>query len=400
MDDEIGVLVKGLASKLKTIDRGSTSITKMINNISKTMVSTNKKHLLENVIPHLERVYNIHILLMYVSGSHMYGTATEKSDIDIRFVYIQPTEEILKGNYREQIELDNNNFVGFEFQRYLHLLEKNNPNMLESLDIPEDCVVFKHPSMSHLTQDMFLTKTIRDSLVGYAISQIKKARGLNKKMNNPIPKDKKSLSDFAYVVQGRDTVPLPTFCERYIVDLSRVAMFKYDNGKGLYGMYYSVEEDIGFKGFCQEGSTTVSLSEIPSEFNQEEPYVVYVNYNGYLSYCKEYKEYWEWVENRNEERYKNNKEAGQNVDLKNTMHMVRLLDMAENIAKTGKLKTRSENVQYLREVREGKYNYDELIEEADNRIKRLDKLFENCDLPTKVNKEKIKETLLTFRKIY
>lgn len=365
----------------------------------KEKLQKHKQYLLENVIPNLERVYNIHILLMYVSGSHMYGTANEKSDIDIRFVYIQPTEEILKGNCREQIELDNNNFVGFEFQRYLHLLEKNNPNMLESLDIHEECVIFKHPSMSYLTQDMFLTKTIRDSLVGYAISQIKKARGLNKKMNNPMSKDKKSLSDFAYVVQGRDTVPLSTFCERYGVDLTRVAMFKYDNGKGLYGMY-NVEEDMGFKGFCQEGSTMVSLSEIPKEFNQYKPYVVYVNYDGYSSYCKEYKEYWEWVENRNEERYKNNKEAGQNVDLKNTMHMVRLLDMAENIAKTGNLKTRSENVEYLREVRSGKYNYDELIEEADRRIERLDKLFEGCNLPTKVNKEKIRETLLKFRKIY
>lgn len=80
--------------------------------------------------------------------------------------------------------------------------------------------------------------------------------------------------------------------------------------------------------------------------------------------------------------------------------MVRLLDMAENIAKTCKLKTRSENVEYLREVRSGKYNYDELIEEADRRIERLDKSFEDCDLPTKVDKEKIKEILLKFRLIY
>ncbi|UFH53186.1 hypothetical protein [Spirosoma sp. KNUC1025] len=48
----------------------------------------------------------------------------------------------------------------------------------------------------------FLSKLCRDTFAGYAISQIKKARGLNKKILNPLPKERKSLLNFCYVLPG------------------------------------------------------------------------------------------------------------------------------------------------------------------------------------------------------
>ena len=129
-------------------------------------------------IPVLEKDRNIKILLAFVRGSHMYGTSNDKSDVDITFVYRQPTQEILKGNYVEQLSIGGNDIVGYEIERYLQLLGQNNPNIIESLDIPEDCLIYKHESMDTVlhTQSKWLSRTVEKTILGYADSQIRKMK--------------------------------------------------------------------------------------------------------------------------------------------------------------------------------------------------------------------------------
>ncbi len=57
--------------------------------------------------------------------------------------------------------------------------------MLELLYTPEDCIEYKHPIFDKILEhkDKFLSKSCRWSFGGYAIDQITKAKGLNKKMN-------------------------------------------------------------------------------------------------------------------------------------------------------------------------------------------------------------------------
>ena len=158
-----------------------------------------KDNFKKNILPNIENENNVKILLAYVRGSHMYGTNLPTSDVDITFIYQQPTDEILRGNYKEQINYGGNDIVGYEIQRYIQLLSQNNPNILESLDIPEDCVIYKDVKMIGFTQEDWLTKKTKDSILGYASSQIKKATGLNKNMNNPQPEKRKTILDFFLV---------------------------------------------------------------------------------------------------------------------------------------------------------------------------------------------------------
>lgn len=369
-----------------------------------------KTHLLEveknkfkESIPYLEKERNIQVLLAFVRGSHMYGTATDKSDVDITFIYQQPTQEILKGNYLEQLNLGGNDIVGYEIQRYIQLLGQNNPNILESLDIPEDCLIYRHPSMEvfHNQKD-WLSKAVEKTILGYADSQIKKATGLNKNMNNPQPKERKSILEFCYIFHGGKSIPFFEYQSRlseYYGDYSKWALTKLPVGKGLFNLYITGDSSHNFRGLVKDpDSTQLRLSEVSKEYaNNHIPKVLYYNLDGFEVHCKQHKAYWEWVEERNSERFRMNQEAGQNVDLKNMMHLFRLLEMALNISLGQGIRVRSENVEFLREIREGQHEYKYLMEEAQKLFQEIKGNFESVDLPERVSKEKAKDLLLKFR---
>ena len=364
-----------------------------------------KKNFL-SLIPEIEESRNIKVLLAFVRGSHMYGTSNEQSDVDITFVYQQPTNEILKGNYKDYIKIGGDDIVGYEIQNFIDLLVKNNPNMIEALDIPEECIIYKHESMKVFdNQKPWISKLTEKTILGYADSQIKKATGLNKKMNNPQPEIRRSILEFCYVIQGQDSIPLLIWIDKMrkrfpesTIDLNKAGLVNLPNGKGLHALYLDDEGTQNFRGLVKEDSVNLRVSSIPKEFAENnDPIIIYYNLDGFQVHCKDHKEYWAWVDERNEDRYKDNQKAGQGVDLKNMSHLFRLLDMAENIA-TGKgLKVRSEKVGFLRDIRNGKYDYDDLMKEAQERFSVIKLNYDTVDLPEEVDREMAKNILLNFR---
>ena len=333
----------------------------------------------------------------------MYGTSNDKSDVDITFVYKQPTTEILKGNYVEQLSIGGNDVVGYEIERYLQLLGQNNPNIIESLDIPEDCLIYKHESMDTVlhSQKQWLSRAVEKTILGYADSQIKKATGLNKNMNNPQPVKRKSILEFCYVVQDGNTVPFLEFFERYQhysynnIDYTKWGLVKMDNGKQLYTLYPNLEGEF-FKGLVKEDSVNLRTSDVPYVTDRE-CYTFVYNLDGFEVHCKQHKAYWQWESERNPERFRMNQKAGQGVDLKNMMHLFRLLEMASNISIGRGIQVRSENVEFFREIREGKHDYNDLMEEAERMFVQIKSNFQTVDLPESVDRESVKELLLKFR---
>ena len=147
------------------------------------------------------------ILFEVISGSKSFGLNTPKSDTDIKGVYYLPKEKFFRLHYIPQISNETNDEVYYEIGRFVELLLKNNPNILEILASPQDCILYQHPLMECLQLGDFLSKLCKDSFAGYALTQIKKARGLKKKIVNPLPKEKKSPLDFCYILQGYDSIP-------------------------------------------------------------------------------------------------------------------------------------------------------------------------------------------------
>jgi predicted nucleotidyltransferase len=336
------------------------------------------------------------ILFEVISGSKSFGLNTPVSDTDIKGVYYLPKEKFFGLDYIPQISNETNDEVYYEIGRFVELLLKNNPNILEILASPEDCILYKHPLMEHLQLEDFLSKLCKDSFAGYAVTQIKKARGLNKKIVNPMPKEKKSLLDFCYVLKGYETVAANSFLAENNLKQEQCGLVNLPNSKGMFALFYDDDKSLGYKGIIQkENSNEVSVSSIP----KNEKLIGYLscNQDGYSKYCKEYTEYWSWIDKRNEDRYNTNQQHGKNYDSKNMMHTIRLLQTAEQILSTGKLNIRVSNREELLDIKAGNKEYDDLLEMADNLIISIENHYETSTLPEKPDEEKVIQTLIKIR---
>ena len=151
------------------------------------------------------------ILLEAVSGSRAYGLATPESDTDIKGVFYLPKSMFYGMEYIPQISNETNDIVYYELGRFIELLLQSNPNTLELLASPSDCVRYRSPLMDTFKTEWFISKTCQQSFAGYAYGQIKKARGLNKKISNPMPSEKKSILDFCHIIEGRQTETFAKF---------------------------------------------------------------------------------------------------------------------------------------------------------------------------------------------
>lgn len=348
-------------------------------------------------------------LYLVIRGSHAYGTNLPTSDIDYSGVFIQKIEDIFGYSYVEQINDDKNDIVIYEIRRFLELLGKNNPTVLELLNTPEDCVVYKHPIFDEVlkNRDKFITKICANSFGGYASTQIKKAKGQDKKQN--WEKDKvirKTPLDFCYFLSETSSISLLDYLNKRGMDQRFCGLSKVNHSKDIYALYYdfgSEETDgstsypsFGFKGISFENSNDIRLSSIPKEAK----FIGYVSYNkdGYTQHCADYRSYQEWLEKRNIQRWIDVENHGQKIDGKNMMHCRRLMDMAREIAEGKGIIVRRPNAQELIDIRQGKIDLQTLIDHVESEIKEVDILYKNSNLPDNVDTKFVEKLLIDIRK--
>ncbi len=406
----------------------------------------------------------------YVRGSKMYGLSLEgKSDLDIGGVFICPPEMLmgLRSQYVEQVSDEKNDTVFYEFGRWIELLCKSNPTALESLFAPDDCIIGPvHPAVQYVIdhREMFLSKECFKTFYGYAVSQIGKARGLNKKIVNPVT-ERKDILDFCYTLKGQGSQPIKDFLKEHKLDQRYCGLVKIpnmcDGNSSVYGVYYDwaayfnfekidwyggygkwYKEDncwqhygvhppfnnfitgdkntnnekaksweiyqriedkkfFGYSGIVHPDEITrsneVRLSSVPKG---ENPICVMTyNKNGYESHCRDYKEYKEWEEKRNPVRYEGN--LGHNYDSKNVMHCMRLVRMAKELAQgQGFNVVRDWDRQYLLDIRNHKFEYEDVMEQLEKEKAEMEEAIKNCTLPETVDMEAVNNILIEARKKY
>lgn len=337
------------------------------------------------------------LLFESIVGSQSYGTAIPGiSDIDIKGVYCCENDDILGLKYREQIQIDKDTTY-YELGRYINLLGSANPTVLEMLFTDEQFVQYCHPVFQQLRDRAkeFLTKKCKDSFGGMAVSQIVKSKGTNKKMNwEAVDMKRKLPSDFCTVwVEGK-TLSLPEYLESEGLSSDKCGLTNCDKMKDCYSLYYS---DVHtYRGLCFENSNHLRLSGIPK--GEKPLLVVHYNLDGYIQHCRKYKEYSEWLKNRNLARFVETKESGQQIDGKNLSHCYRLFQMAKEIATEGNLTVLRPNREELLAIRRGEVVLQDLIDNAENEIKNLDKLFEESNLPEELSLDFRHELIVKMRK--
>lgn len=339
------------------------------------------------------------LLLDALSGSHAYGLNHANSDVDLRGVFILPQKKLYGFGTLEQVSDTKSDVIYYELGRFLHLLCKNNPNILELLAVTEDVIKYRHPMMEQIKTEMFLSKLCRNTFAGYAREQIKKAWGLNKKIVNPMEEQRKSILDFCYVVHGHGSKSLQEWLNEKGLLQEDCGLVNIANMQNLYALFHKSQflENPNFRGVVLgEDSQDVRLSSIPK--GAEPLTILSYNKNGYSVYCRQYLDYWSWVEKRNQVRYESTVEHGKQYDAKNMMHTFRLLHMAEEIARDGQIIVRrTHDKDFLWKIRKGEFFYQDLVEKAEQKLTEIDQLFNISSLPETPNETAIEQLLVSMR---
>jgi len=271
---------------------------------------------------------------------------------------------------------------------------KSNPTVIELISSPKDCVRIKHELMHLFKPADYLSKACNARFAGYAMSQIKKAKGLKKKIHNPVEKTRKTVLDFCYVSKENGSVSAKTYLTENNITQSDCGLVKIANMKDVYGLYH--DEGTVYNGIIKSAqSNDVNLSSIPKDKQQKT--ILYFNKDGYSFYCKSYKAYWKWVDERNEDRFSNTLSHGKNYDAKNMMHTFRLLRMAQEIGSEGKVHVRRSDRDFLLNIKAGGFEYDDLLDKANNLMLEIDQVFEKSHLADTPNSEKLADVLLQIR---
>lgn len=401
------------------------------------------------------------LIYEYIRGSHAYGLQKPDgtSDVDTAGVYIEPIEQVLGLglDFQEQIEDEKHDNVWFSLRKFMEMLLSSNPTVLESLFIPEDKILYEHPIMTEIKKhrNAFVTKACFKPFMGYAKTQIIKARGLNKKIVNPV-KERLEPLDFAYTFYQQGSTKINNWLEYRGLKQQYCGLVHIPNMHDTYGVYYDwgnhflnegiTAEDIWDYYIRQAGSETMQhmsnfimstyeLNDMDDDdckfhllqswFNKQKPIgykgmvgedglsnelrlssvskgekpICHLTYNkdGYTKHCKDYKEYKDWERNRNPERYKENKEK--DFDRKNMSHSVRLMHMGLEIARTGQVNVDRSKIDrdFILGIRLGNSTYDELINYLDSKKDEMEKAMEESTLPDTIDVNFVNQLLLNIR---
>jgi uncharacterized protein len=337
------------------------------------------------------------IIFECVAGSHAYGTNTETSDRDYRGIFVLPNEEYLKlASPPEQITDGRQDIVFYSLKRFFELAQAVNPNIIELLWMPEDTTIIEKDVFKLIKENrhLFISKKAYHSFSGYSYSQIHKAKGNKKRINNPQPERRPNRLDYCFVIPYNKngiyrTDPRfpgrPIQVYSYGINLGEFHVAALEHTLNMYRLYHY---GPGAKGVFR-GTDMLVCESIPieDEVNNFWGFLIY-DKDAYERDLREWTQYWDWIKNRNASRWeKYDGEVKFDYDHKNMAHCMRLLLSGESILCTGEpiVRLTGESLKRVMDIRNGVREYDDLLAEVETRMERLTKLYDESQIPHAVN---------------
>lgn len=345
---------------------------------------------------------NKYVLYEAIAGSHAYGTNHAGSDKDIKGIFIFPaTYYLLEVDPIKQFSDDKNDIVYYSLKRFIELASKANPNIIEMLWMPMDCELYRSPIVEKLfaSREMFITKQAYDSHVNYARAQIKKAKGKNKWVNNPQPIDTPKREDFCWFIPLESNKPFrPQSLKTCKLNLNHFHVSAVEHSQSLYRLY---EYGNKAKGVFRNGELVCESIPLEDEDLLCKGLLLF-NEAAYECARRDHKNYWEWRSKRNETRWIGQEEGLRDYDAKNMLHTFRLLLSGKNILEKGEptVRFKGEELRLLCDIRDGKFQYDELIQKVEIMLDELNSSYLNSNLPEEVDESKLKELLLNINELW
>jgi len=311
------------------------------------------------------------VLFTCVAGSRAYGTHTHESDEDIRGVYAVRANRYLDlETPAPQFADERGNIVYFSLRRFIELLAVANPNVLELLFMPQDCVKSSTEEMDRLiySRNMFITRQCGDTHIGYAMSQIKKARGQNKWVNQPKTSNPPMKEEFCYVIprerlrqmDGKPCRPISLLLTNW--NLAEYHAARLEHAPNTFRLYYYGPDARGvFRGDLPVCESIPESDESPRFAG-----LLLFNAQAWKQSLADHHNYWNWRGERNDARWRKQEAGDLDFDAKNMMHTLRLLLSGRSILQNGTpiVRFAGNDHELLMDIRAGKLNFDQIMEIA------------------------------------
>lgn len=401
------------------------------------------------------------LIYEYVRGSHLYGLNTETSDVDTGGVYIEPLDHCLGLGitYPEVVNDETNDTTWNSLRKYFALLLNSNPNILESLYVPEDKIIYKHPVMDIILEnrDKFLTKKSFGSFCGYARTQLVKCKSLKTRITNPVF-EKLSPLEFVYYPWKQGSRKIKLWLEENGLMQEHCGLTKVPHMDCTYNVYYdwgahwrdlgidsldamidwlntddggTPYPDTSYKTFRElfikrgsDGSIEnlrklwdryktpfkyhgiisrngdseeIRYSSVPE---RDELPLIQISYNKdeYSRHCQQYREYVIWDKHHNEERFSLATKAM--YDRKNACHAARLMQMGIEIARGEGLKIDRSGIDrdMLMSIRRGEWTYEDILKYLESKDQEMKDAMSGSTLPDEIDCEWLDEIMIKIRR--
>ena len=356
---------------------------------------------LDKYVEKIEKEQKVDCISAFVTGSRLYGTDTPKSDYDIRGVFISSKKQYLGfldtinilGQNNEDDDLD---FEFMEITKFLTLCLNNNPNIVEYLFIPDNRMLFQSYEWKQILEnkEYFLSKKAKHTFTGYAISQIKRLKRHRSWLLTP-PKKKPERKDYNLPETHKliTSDQIGAYNQLVCNYLRQVGKFHH-----LRTELEEMEETIDYMSVLTQVDKldTTAVCEIyPTDINFMVALEKEKNYNQAM---KEFKAYHSWKKQRNPRRKVLETNFG--FDTKHMMHCFRLLSEGKELLETGHITFPRPDREFLKEIRNGVYKYDELIEKVEDIEQQFNQFYIDSNLPKQPNVNKINRVCIDILSKY
>lgn len=381
------------------------------------------------------------------------------SDYDYRGLFSVNTEAFISLTLPQfdTIQIANEEDMEYyELRKFILLSLKNNPNIMDILFAPKEAILLQSSEMKDILDNRkeFLSIKAEGSFSGYAMSQLVRMKNHKKYVTEyhdisnveHVLKDAfdKKLIDFLFISDHfngklaeritnekankntvlQETISLADLEKMYNLNLKRYTkqpiyefMSFYDNEFNkvsakeretilniikTQGNYVSISNSIlkltdGGNGIFHRAGTLINNT-VKNQGNFL--CMSTIDHNNYTSKLDHINDLWEWRLGRNPKRAILEDKYG--YDTKHAMHLVRLLSGAEDLILKADYSPRlyGANLSLIKNIREGKMTYDEVLKLAETKFKSLKTMVKssNCKLPEEPNYGLINELMLNLYK--
>ena len=232
-----------------------------------------KQELITKRLKEIETKHNVKIIMAVDNGSNAYGSASPNSDIDLRFLYVETIESYLRlGREKDVIEIideeNNIEYKGFSLDKFMKLLSKSNPSILEWINSPitylkESKYENIRKQIKELSLEYFSVKRCLFHYTGNALTDFKKM--LNGNASTKIQIDlKKFLSVFRHLLVSEYIISENKYPETTDLAYLIIQSKKFKELK-------VIDSDLTYREFLIK-ALEIKKNFVPDEVNQK-PYL-------------------------------------------------------------------------------------------------------------------------------